>query len=147
MDLKELSKKRFYSVDFSKQDLRGARMRQSLFHNCNFDEADLTEADCSGSDFQGSSFDQTNCYRTNFKDAVLAGTKFNPRDCFGMTLTLQCRTFQGTRVGALWFYAWLLFATMMHPYGGETDMVDRVKIAIGPERWAKLRAMFGKREF
>lgn len=143
----DLSKQRFYGRDFSGQDLRRASMRGSLFSNCKFDDADMSEADCTGADFQGSSFEQTNCYRTNFKDAVLAGTKFNPRDCFGMTITLQCRTFQGVRVGALWFYAWLLFLTMTHPFGGEVDMVDKVRIAIGPDRWLKLKTLFGKREF
>ncbi len=143
----DLSRQRFYSRDFSGQDLRKVSMRGSLFSSCNFDSADLSEADCTGSDFQGSSFDQTTCYRTNFKDATLAGTRFNPKDCFGMTLTLQCKTFQGMKVGALWFYAWLLFATMMHPFGDTSDMVDRVVTAIGPERWVKLKALFGKRQF
>lgn len=124
-------------------------MRNSLFMNCNFNEADMSEADCTGSDFQGSSFEGTKCYRTNFRDAVLAGTKFNPKDCFGMTISLSCKTFKGMRVGALWFYAWLLFATFMRPYGSEESpgLVDKVIEAIGGDRWVKLKAIFGKREF
>lgn len=143
----DLSRQRFYGRDFTGMDLRRAAMRSSLFMNCNFTNADMAEADCSGSDFQGSIFEQTNCYRTNFKDAVLANTKFNPKDCFGMTVSLQCKTFKGMKVGALWFFAWLLFATMMHPFGSEAGLVDRVVEAIGAERWVKLKAVFGKREF
>jgi uncharacterized protein YjbI with pentapeptide repeats len=147
--VKDFSRQRFYSTDFSGQDLRRAQMRSSVFYNCKFDNADMTEADCTGSEFTGSSFEQTNCYRTNFRDAALAGTHFNPKDCMGMTITLSCKTFKGMKVGALWFYAYLLFATMMHPFGTETSstLVDKVIDAIGTDRWVKLKALFGKREF
>lgn len=144
----DMCRQKFYSQDFSGLDLTNKKMRQSMFMNCKFDGANLTEADCEGSDFFGSSFRETICYRTNFKDAKLAGTLFEPKDCFGMTITMQCQTFDGMRVSPIWLYGWLIFATMMRPVkmpAGE-DLMNGVIAAIGAERYVKLRSMFTKRD-
>ena len=145
----ELSRQKFYGVDFSGKNLAKKKMRQSLFMSCKFDGADMTEADCEGSEFVGSTFRDTICYRTNFKDAKLAGTIFEPKDAFGMTITLQCQTFNNMKISALWFYAWLIFGSLMTPLklpaGGE-NLMDGIIAAIGAERYVKLRSMFAKRD-
>lgn len=145
--MEDLSRKKLYSQDFSGQNLSHAKMRNSLFHRCIFDNADMTEADCEGSEFFGSTFRQTICYRTNFKDAKLAGTVFEPKDCFGITLTLQCKTFEGMKVTALWWMMWGMFLTLMKPEKlNNEDLVDRAILMIGPERYLKLKSMLLKRE-
>lgn len=142
----DLSHKRFYSVNFSGQNLSKCKIKGSLCYQCNFDDADLSEADCEGTDFTGSTFLRTNCYRANFRDASLAATVFEPKDAFGITVTLQCRTFQDMRVSALWWFGWLIFGTAMHPTGTAEPVKDNLIAAIGAERYAKLKSLFLKRE-
>jgi uncharacterized protein YjbI with pentapeptide repeats len=145
--MEDLSRQKIFSRDFSGQKLSHAKMRSSLFHRCNFDRADMTEADCEGSEFLGSTFRETICYRTNFKDAKLAGTVFEPKDCFGMTVTLQCKTFDGVKVSPLWWMMWAMFLTIMKPekLNGE-DLIDRAILMIGPDRYLKLKTLLQKRE-
>jgi uncharacterized protein YjbI with pentapeptide repeats len=147
----QLTGKKIYSADFSGQDLSRLKLRGSLFYNCNFDRADLTETDCIGSEFFGSSFVDSICYRTNFADAKLAGTNFQPRDCFGMIVSLNCKTFDGMRVSPLWFLGFLTFATLMNPvrFGTKDEnLVDKLIAEVfGAERYVKLQAMFGRRDY
>lgn len=146
---KDLSRQKYYGVDFSQQDLRKAKLRQSTFHRCVFDEADMTEAECEGSEFVGSTFRNTICYRTNFKDAKLAATIFEPKDCFGMTLTLQCATFTNMKVSSMWWMVWLMFASMMKPGAStkeEEALQNSLITAVGTERYVRLRSYMQKRE-
>jgi Pentapeptide repeats (8 copies) len=144
----DLCRKKHYNVDFSGQDLSKLKLRQSVFFCCNFDGADLTEADCEGSDFCSSTFRRTICYRTNFKDAKLSNTLFDPKDCFGMTVTLQCKTFEGMQPSQIWWYGFLFFLTMMRPLPGpvKEPLVDNLIAMIGAERYVNLKAMFQKRD-
>jgi uncharacterized protein YjbI with pentapeptide repeats len=145
----DLSRKRMYNANFAGQDLSKLRLRQSLFYNCNFDGANLSETDCEGSEFFGSSFREAVLYRTNFKDAKLAGTVFEPKDCFGMTVTLQCKTFDQMKVSQLWWFGFLFFATMMKPdrFPVQEELLDKLIAMIGAERYVKLRNLFAKREY
>jgi uncharacterized protein YjbI with pentapeptide repeats len=144
----DLSRKKLYNVDFSGQDLSHLRMRQSLFHCCNFDNADMTETDCEGTEFFGSTFRQTVMYRTNCKDAKLEMTVFEPKDCFGITLTLQCKTFARMKVAPLWWYVFIMFASLMQP-GPEAEqelLQNRLIQFVGTERYVKLKTLLAKRE-
>lgn len=145
----DLSRGKYYNRNFSGCDLSSCKMNFSMFYQCVFDQADMSNANCEGSDFTGSSFRDTICYRTNFKDAKLATTIFEPKDCFGMTLTLQCKTFENIKVSQIWWLGFLFFATMMIPAERpiKEPFKDNLIAMIGPERWAKLRSLFGKREF
>lgn len=144
----DLSRQKLYNVDFSNQDLSRLKIRQSLCYHCNFDNANLSEADCEATEFLGSTFRGTNCYRTNFKDAKLAATVFEPKDAFGITVTLQCKTFDQIKMSELWFYGWLIFATMMRPGNIQTqeELLNKLIAMIGAERYVKLKGLFSKRE-
>src|SRR5678816_3146824 len=121
----DLCGKKIYNRSFAGMNLAKKKLRQSLFFQCSFDDADLTDADCEGSEFVGSTFRRTICYRTNFKDAKLPCI-FEPKDCFGMTLTMQCQTFSGMKISPLWWWGWIYFATLMHPITlpGQEDLRD-----------------------
>jgi hypothetical protein len=145
----DLSRKKFYSTDFSEQDLKNMKMRQSTFHRCSFDGADLTEAECEGSEFLGSTFRNTNCYRTYFKDAKLGATVFQPKDCFGITITLQCATFTNMKISTLWWMTWIMFASMMKPGNSvveEEALQNQLIRAVGSDQYIRLRTLLGKRE-
>ena len=142
----DLCRKKIYNQNFSYQDLTKLRLRQSLFYQCNFDFSNMTETDCEGSDFFGSSFRQTNCYRTRFIDCKMQCI-FEPKDCFGMCISLQCQSFDGMKVSPLWWWAWMTFGLMIHPQTllGQEDPRDAIIAAIGAERYVKLKGMFSKR--
>lgn len=135
--------------DFSGRDLRGKDLSRSIFRQCNFDRANLSNCNCQGSNFTGSSFRKAVLYRTDFKEAVLAATVFEPEDCYGMTITLNCKTFENMTVGQLWWYGWLLFATMMYPVTEPVKGDIRALLigTIGAERYAKLVQLWRKREY
>src|ERR1039458_9424440 len=140
---KDLSRQRYYSVDFSGQDLSKLKMRQGLFERCNFDNADMTEADCEGSEFFGSTFRETIMYRTNAKDAKLAATIFEPKDAFGLTITLSCKTFSKMKISPQWWYCFLMFASLMSPGTDEdtTLLHGRLIHMIGEQRYSKLAVL------
>lgn len=135
--------------DFAGIRLVNADLSRRLFRNCNFDRADMEGANCSFSDFTGSSFMGTNCRETNFHRATLAATKFEPRDCYGMTISLTCSTFKNAQLGQLWWYAWLMFLSMTFPGEGpvKENLKDRLLALIGAERYVKLNELFRRREF
>ena len=118
-----LCSKKIYHQDFRNQDLSKLKMRNSLFYTCDFSNADMTETDCTESEFFGSKFNDTICYRTNFTDAKLAGSIFLPKDAYGITLSMTCRTFDGMKVSPLWWFALATFLTMMHPI--KTDLIRK----------------------
>jgi hypothetical protein len=140
---------RYEKEDFAGNDFRGQPLAGMVFHQCNFDGCNFTDVDCTGTDFSGSSFRKAICTRTNFRNAKLANTVFEPADCYGMTLTMDCKTFENMRVSQLWWYGWLLFGTMMIPAVGPVpgNLRDVLIGAIGAERFVKLRDLFTRREY
>jgi hypothetical protein len=142
----DLSGKRFNGRSFKGQKLAYRRMRGSVFLSCDFDDADLTKADCTNSDFTCSTFRNSVLYCCNFTNCRLAGTVFEPKDCFGMIVSLQCRTFDGMKVSPLWSFGWLAFFLQMNHSGAAAAMPDEIIAAIGAEKYTKLMSMFSKRQ-
>lgn len=138
-----LAGKRWEYQDFSGMYLRKADMRRAVFFNCNFDNADMTEADCTGSDFSGSTARGTNCYYTNFTRCKLPSV-FEPKDAFGMTVTLECSTFTGVQVSQLYWYSWLMLLAQMTPATTpvKENLRDGLIALIGSTRYVKLLTLF-----
>lgn len=139
-----LTGRTFEGRDFGGENLRQADLHNSKFTRCNFDGVDMSFANCEGSNFAGSSFRGAICYCTNFKDARLGATIFEPKDCYGMTVTLKCGTFQNMHVSKLWYYCWLIMATLM--VAPEPEMKSLVIGVIGAEKYTRLRNLFARRD-
>jgi hypothetical protein len=141
-----LSRQKFFNVDYSGKDLRAVDMSGSSFVCCNFDMADMTGVDASNSKFVGGTMRRTKCTRTNFMNTQLA-LRYDPSDCLGMTLTLSCSTFKGMSISEMWWYGWLYFAYQMvaTPFVGR-DSKQVMREFIGEERFSKLDAMFNNRQ-
>lgn len=139
-----LSNKTFHRHSFEGQDLTHADMRKSKFFYCNFDGANLEYADADGASFSGSTFRNTNCRCTNFRNADLQLTIFEPRDAYGMTITLACNTFKGMKISRLWWFCYLYFATLMNPELelNNKDPKDGLLVLFGEKRYTRLRRMF-----
>lgn len=143
----KLTGQRFEGRDFSGQDLSKKDMRGSIFTGCNFDRTNLTDANCEGSDFSSATFRKALMTRANFRNCKLANSVFEPDDCYGITLTMDCMTFQGMRIGQLWWFGWLLLMSLAEPKGPvQGDLKASLVSVIGADRYVRLRALFQRRQ-
>lgn len=144
--MEQLDHKTFFNKSFAGQDLSKQNLSHSTFICCDFDNADLSDADCSSASFSGCTMRKTKCTRTNFANAEL-GCVFHPSDCYGMTLTMSCKTFIGMKISKQWWFGWLYFAMQMVPeLERGRDLRDNLKAMIGIDRYARLKEMFRTRQ-
>lgn len=130
--------RKFYDTDWSNKDLAHADFRGATLVNCNFDCADLSYANFEGANCYGSSFRQAKLYHANFKDAVLAYTKLDPRDMFGMAISVTCDTWDKMEIGPIWLAAWLFLPTLgVLPDGVKEDIHNVLKKVLGSEERVK----------
>ena len=101
--------RKFYDTDFSNRDLTHADFRGCTLVNCNFDSSDLSYATFEGANCHGSTFRQSNLYHTSFKDAVLAHCTMDPRNAYGITISMTCDTFDKVKIGTGWMAALLYY--------------------------------------
>jgi len=139
--------RKFYDEDFSNRDLTHADFRGATLVNCNFDNSDLSYANFESANCYRSSFRQSKCYHTSFKDAVLAETKLDPRDMFGMTISVSCDTFDRIELGNIWLAAWAFLPTLGDLPKEKREMFQNlVKGLIGEERLKALEKIFANRQ-
>jgi hypothetical protein len=139
--------RKFYDKDFSGQDLTHADFRGCTLVGCNFDNADLSYASFEGANCYRSTFRQSRLYHTNFKDAVLAETQMDPRDMFGMTISVSCDTFDKIKLGKIWLAAWLYLPMLADLPEGTKEKIENVlNDLIGPERVKSLERHFSQRQ-
>ena len=144
----EVKKKNYHSVklyraDFSNQDLSHADFRCASLIGCDFSNSDLSYANFEAANCREAKFFATKLYRTNFKDAALADSIFEPKDAFGMTITLSCETVDGLKIGKLWWFVWVMLALRMKV--PEEDLELKIINAIGRDRYIGLRQLFERR--
>lgn len=101
--------------------------------------------DVSGCHFQNELFSECTFGRVRgaeFKNCVLAGSNFEAddiRDILGVTLTLDCFTFENMEPSALALDAILFLLTMTRGNGAARQ---KIEAAIDPERLEKFRRLF-----
>lgn len=139
-------KQTYFRKDFSGQDLSGQDLSSTQFTCCNFTDTNLSGADCSNCDFTGSLIVRTKCTNTNFANTCLA-CKFEPSDAFGITWTLNCRTFTGMSTSKLWWFSNLYFSMLMRPELDKgKDLRDELKKVFGEDRLGRLKDLFRRRQ-
>jgi uncharacterized protein YjbI with pentapeptide repeats len=145
-EVKNFKGQKFYDHDFSNQDLRKADMRRATFIDCNFDNADMTYADCEGSNFYRSSFKNTKLYYASFKNASLAEIKFYPQNAFGLTISLDCNSFDNVEISAHYLAAWMYdISTMKVPEEIRQDIYAICRKLIGAEKFERLAKLIEDR--
>ncbi len=147
--MEQLTNRHFVARDFSGENLKGRDLSHSIFDRCIFDKADMTGANASFSDFRCSSFRGTNCYLMNAMGSVFPATDFDPSECYGMTVTMTCKTFENAHLGQLWFYLFLMFAASTRPVAHpvKENLRDLLIAFIGNDRYLKLRDMMQRRNY
>jgi len=128
----------FEGMELRSADFRNARMPFANFRNANLKFATFESASLHGADFTNA-----NLHRANFKDADTSGTKMLARDLFGVTITLQCTSFQDMQLDEGWWYGFLFYGLLMKPPSKEAE--ERLIAALGPERYMVLRRQYANR--
>lgn len=138
--------RKFYDEDFSNRDLTHADFRGCTLVNCNFDNSDLSYANFDGANCYRSTFRQSRLYHASFKDANLSETDLDPRDMFGMSISVSCDTFDKMKLGKIWLAAWLylpMLATI--PDSTRKRLEETLNELIGEERVKSLERHFANR--
>lgn len=125
---------------FDNLDLRGADFRNASVPFASFKNTNLKYANFEGSNCCGADFTDSNLHRANFKDANTSNAKWYAKDLYGVTLTLECRSFQGLELDSGWWWGWIMYALLMKP--PSDDARDRLIVAMGPERYRVLREQY-----
>jgi len=136
-------------TDFRGMKLQNADFRGATLVGCLFDDADCKYANFESANCWGASFVGTNMHRANIANACFENVDFRPRDCFGLTLTLHCKTFNNWKVDhdmmKLWFFMpvkWQLPEVKGRP----GFWVEKIIGILGPERVEKLKMIFDVRQ-
>jgi Pentapeptide repeats (9 copies) len=137
---KRFANKKFFGHNFSGMDLTNADFRDTTLIECNFRDSDLSHAVFKGANCYGSDFTDTVMRWTTFERAVLAKTKFAPKQMFGITITLTCDSFDEMEISRTALLYWMFIPTLMK--APEKEMADRVIAAIGEEAYKALSRVF-----
>lgn len=131
-------------ADFSGRDLRQADFRNARLHFANFRGAKLKYANFESANLYGADFTDADMHRVNLKDANTSHTVMKPKDLFGVTVTLECKSFQDMELDPGMWWGWMMYMLLMKPPSDEAR--DRVIMAMGVERWDVLRKQYAVRQ-
>lgn len=129
--------------DFSGMDLRSADFRNARLHFAKFCGAGLKYANFESANLCSADFTNADLHRANFKDADLSYSIMKPRDALGLTITLECKSFEGMEVEPGYWYGWLMYALLMKAPSEEAR--DSLIATMGVERWNVLRRQYAVR--
>ena len=116
-----------------------------------FTDADLTYANFEGANCYAVDFNNTKLHRTNFANAnVSEASMMGVKDMYGVTVTMECKSFQRLRLDPGWWWGWLFYPLLMSPpktatFDPERDK-DALKLLMGADRWEVLRRQYANRE-
>lgn len=131
----KLSGANFDNLDLRGADFRNASVPFASFKNTNLKYANFEGANCCGADFT-----DANLHRANFKDANISNANWHAKDLYGVTLTMECRSFQGLDMSSGWWWGWIMYALLMKAPSQEDK--EKVIVAMGAERYRVLREQY-----
>lgn len=123
----------FAGRDLANADFRGAELIECDFTGCNLSCAKFMGANC-----WGANFTHARLYKANFTQAILSRANFNAADVRGITVTLNCDTFENIQLPKKWMNA-LLFMVSLADIPVEVQ--DKLHHIIGEEELKIWQAM------
>jgi hypothetical protein len=131
-------------ADFHGRDLKHADFRGASVISANFRDCDLKFANFEGANLYGSDFTGANLHRANLKDANTSCTVMHVKDLYGVTITLECKSFQGMKLYPGWWFGWIFYALLMEAPSEEWEA--KLITFLGPERYSVLRSQYARRQ-
>lgn len=129
----------FSGMDLSKADFRGASCPYANFENCN-----CRMINAEGGNFTMSKWTGADLHRANFKDATLCDADMRGvKDFFGITLSMDCKTWKGLKLDPGAYYGFLFYGFLMEPPTEEVK--DKLITFFGAERYTTLRDLYANR--
>lgn len=137
-------------ADFSNKDLKNYDFRGASLIEADFTGSDLTYANLDGANCYATKFDRTILHRTNFANANLSeASMMDVQDCYGVTITLECKSFQGLKLSPGWWWGWIFYALLMSPQATPSfipeKMKDELRALMGADRFEVLRRSYSIR--
>ena len=136
---------KFTNADFTGMDLKNADFRGCSLPYAKFVNADLTYAKFEGANLYHADFTDAVLHRTDFKEANLSCTIMRCKEMFGITITLECKSFQDMEASPGWWAGFIFYGLLMKPPSDEAR--DRLIQAMGLEYWETLRRQYASRRF
>ena len=131
-------------IDFSGKNLQGADFRGAAVPYCDFSRCNLKFANFENSNCYGTKFDDADLHRANFKDAQMSDSSIGmASDLYGVTFTLECKSFQGIKISPGWWWGWCFYLLLMKTPSKEAE--DAIIQAMGVERYRILHDQYARR--
>lgn len=132
------------NCDFTGKNLQGADFRGASVPYCKFNKCNLRFANFENANCYGAEFEDADAHRANFKDAQLSDSSIGmASDLYGVTFTLECKSFQGITINSGWWHGWLFYGLLMKPPTQEDE--DKLIQCLGIERYSVLRDQYARR--
>ena len=136
---------KLYEADFSGMNLEKADFRSARCPYANFENTNCRFINAEGADFTMSKWKGANLHRANMKDAILCDADWRGvKDMFGITLTMECRTWKGLKLDSGFWYGFLFYGLLMEAPTQEDK--ERLEVCIGPEKYKILHDLYVTRQ-
>ena len=136
---------KFPGTDFSGMDLSKADFRSASCPYANFEKANCSMINAEGANFTMTKWKGANLRRANLKDAQLCDADMRGvTDFFGVTMTMDCRTWKGLQLDPGFWYGFLFYGLLMKPPTEEAR--EKLEIFFGAEKYKTLHDLYATRQ-
>lgn len=135
---------KLHGADFSGLDLEKADFRSASCPYSNFENTNCEMLNAEGANFSFTKWKGSNLHRANLKDANIQDADFRGvKDFMGVTLTMDCRTWQHVKLDPGFWYGFIFYALLMDPPSDEAR--DKLITFFGPEHYLTLKNLYANR--
>jgi len=136
---------KLHSANFSGMDLEKADFRGASLAYANFSGANCKFANFESANLTFTKWDDGNLHRANLKEAILSDADMSKvSDFFGVTITMECSSFQGLKLPEGFWWGWVYYAAgLMEPPSEEAK--EKLLLAMGIETYKVLREQYANR--
>ena len=136
---------KFPGADFSGMDLEKADFRSASCPYANFENTNCKMINAEGGNFTMSRWSGSNLHRANFKDAILCEADWRGvKDFFGITLTMECRTWKGLKLDLGFWLGFLFYGKLMEAPTKEWE--EKLEVFFGPQHYKVLHDLYIQRQ-
>src|SRR6266446_7008663 len=107
---------KLHGANFSGLDLEKAYFRSASCPYANFEDTNCKMINAEGANFTLTKWRGSNLHRANLKDAIMSDSDLRGvKDFFGVTITMECRTWMGVKLDPGFWFGWIYYALLMEP--------------------------------
>ncbi|SRR6266436_5815532 len=135
---------KLHGADFSGMDLEKADFRSASCPYANFTDTNCRFINLETANLTLTTWDGADLHRANMKDAILCDADMSKvKDFFGVTVTMECRTWKGLKLSPGHWWGFLYYGLLMVPPSDEVR--DRLTVCMGEEVYRTLKELYSTR--